>query len=76
MKFFQLRNETKYNDLYSNFLRDVDAIKNEKLDNSLASSDSFDNSEDRIRRKRKRLQEKKSNEFTIVIDKSILKDNV
>lgn len=71
-----MRNETKYNDLYSNFLRDVDTLKNEKLDDSLASSDSFDNSEDKIRRKRKRLQEKKSSEFTIVIDKSILKDNV
>ena len=71
-----MRNETKYNDLYSNFLRDVETLKNEKLDDSLASSDSFDNSEDKIRRKRKRLQEKKSSEFTIVIDKSILKDNV
>jgi hypothetical protein len=62
--------------LYTNYLRDIDTIKNENLDKSSISSHSLENSEDKLRKKRKRHQEKKLDEFTIIIDKSILKEYV
>lgn len=75
MKFFQLRNETKYNDLYKHYTRDVETVKNENLlEKSSISSQSLENSDEKLKKKRKRIQEKKIDEFTIIIDKSILKE--
>jgi inhibitor of KinA sporulation pathway (predicted exonuclease) len=62
--------------LYTNYIRDIDTIKNENLDKSSISSHSWENSEEKLRKKRKRNQDKKLDEFTIIIDKSILKEYV